>query len=213
MLGASRAVLITYQRPMAFSSARLGGLLTERPLRPCNAFKSARSVRTLAVKVRAGQQSKVSLTLLLLVAQWICNTICHVLLIFPGWYPSGCVLKVDFVAGAKSVLLAALVAGTATFAAPTELVPFARADESVFERRRAELQQRRELLNKAYGTVFRMMALQCLCCNVYLGIYRQVQLALNPMAQGQAKSAAGASVLWRGEAQPMTLLVAPRVLP
>ena len=46
------------------------------------------------------------------------------------------------------MLVAVLVAGAA-FSAPTHLVQPARAEESTFERRRAELQQRRELLNKA----------------------------------------------------------------
>lgn len=46
------------------------------------------------------------------------------------------------------MLVAVLVAGAA-FSAPGHLMQPARAEESAFERRRAELQQRRELLNKA----------------------------------------------------------------
>jgi len=57
--------------------------------------------------------------------------------------------QVNLTAGAKGVLLAALVAGGTALAGPPELLPPARAEPSAFERRREELQQRRELLNKA----------------------------------------------------------------
>ena len=46
------------------------------------------------------------------------------------------------------MLVAVLVAGAA-FSAPAHLMPPARAEQSAFERRQAQLQQRRELLNKA----------------------------------------------------------------